>query len=152
MAQRLSPRSVESHNRRIKALQLRASRLTYQQIADRLYNGDRGAAWRDIRKAIDNQEAEAVAEVRAQEVLLLDQLARPQLKKALEGDEKAALVLLRIMERRSKYLGLDAPTQIEQQGSGGFAIMVNPDLLPEGAKLTPDVPAGEDIVDGEITE
>lgn len=143
MAQKLSPRDVERHARRMKALQLRAARLTYQQIADRLYNGDRGGAYRDIQKAIENQEKEAVTEVRAQEILLLDELARPMVKKAIEGDDKAVNAVLRIMERRAKLLGLDAPTQVEQTGTGGFAIMVNPDLLPAGADLS-DPEADED--------
>lgn len=149
MAQQTSARDVKSHARRIKALQLRAARLNYQQIADRLYNGDRGNCWRDIQKAMKNQEKEAVDEVRAQEILLLDELARPQIKKALEtGDDKAVTAVLRIMERRAKYLGLDAPTQVEQTGTGGFAVMVSPDMLPPGADLGPQN-ADEDAAEGE---
>lgn len=135
MAQAVSPRDAEKHARRVKALQMRANRLTYQAIADRLYNGDRSNCYKDIQRAIKEREKEAVDEVVAQEILLLDQLARPQIKKALEGDEKAVTVLLRIMDRRAKFLGLDAPTQIEQTGAGGFTLLVNPDLLPDGAVL-----------------
>lgn len=149
MAQRLSARDAEMRARRTKALQLRAARLTYQQIADRLYNGDRSNCYKDIQKAVEAAEKEAVTEVRAQEILLLDQIARPQIKRALDGDEKAATVLLRIMERRAKYLGLDAPTQVEQTGAGGFMLMVNPDLLPDGAQLDDaaqeEEPAAEDV-------
>lgn len=135
MAQQLSPREAQTRARRIKALQLRAARLTYQQIADRLYNGDRSNARKDILKAVETQEKEAADEVRAQEIILLDQLARPLIKRAIEGDDKAVTAMLRIMERRAKYLGLDAPTQVEQTGVGGFAVLVNPDLLPDGADL-----------------
>lgn len=157
MAQKTSASDVKAHARRIKALHLRAARLTYQQIADRLYNGDRGNAYRDIQKAMKNQEKEAVTEVRAQEIMLLDELARPQIKKALEtGDDKAVTAVLRIMERRAKYLGLDAPTQVEQTGLGGFAVMVSPDMLPEGADLGPQTADeddeelnGEDAAEGE---
>ncbi|MGV2855404.1 hypothetical protein ACNPON_17640 [Glutamicibacter sp. AGC13] len=153
MAQKTSPSDVKAHARRIKALQLRAARLTYQQIADRLYNGDRGNCWRDIQKAISAQEAEAVNEVRAQEVLLLDELARPQIKKALEtGDDKAVMAVLRIMERRAKYLGLDAPTQVEQTGTGGFAVMVSPDMLPPGADLSAQEASGEVAEGEEVTQ
>lgn len=149
MAQQTSARDVKSHARRIKALHLRAARLSYQQIADRLYNGDRGNCWRDIQKAMKNQEKEAVDEVRAQEILLLDELARPQIKKALaDGDDKAVTAVLRIMERRAKYLGLDAPTQVEQTGTGGFAVMVSPDLLPPGADLGAQE-ASEEVAEGE---
>jgi len=152
MAQRLSARDAEMRARRTKALQLRAARLTYQQIADRLYNGDRSNCYKDIQKAVEAAEKEAATEVRAQEILLLDQIARPQIKRALDGDEKAATVLLRIMERRAKYLGLDAPTQIEQTGSGGFAVMVSTDLLPEGADLGPQSAAAEEAVEQRIVE
>ncbi|MGP4995521.1 hypothetical protein [Glutamicibacter ardleyensis] len=149
MAQKTSANDVKTHARRIKALQLRAARLTYQQIADRLYNGDRGNCYRDIQKAMSNQEKEAVNEVRAQEILLLDELARPQIKKALEtGDDKAVTAVLRIMERRAKYLGLDAPTQVEQTGSGGFAVLVSQDMLPEGADLGAQE-ASEEVAEGE---
>ncbi|MGQ3384497.1 hypothetical protein [Glutamicibacter sp. TV12E] len=139
----MSPRDAEKHARRVKALQMRAARFTYQAIADRLYNGDRSNCHKDIKKAIEEREKEAVDEVVAQEIILLDQLSRPQIKKALEGDEKAVTVLLRIMERRAKFLGLDAPTQIEQTGAGGFTLLVNPDLLPDGAILN-DAPASDE--------
>lgn len=156
VAQNFSPKAAQSHARRMKALQLRAERKTYQYIADRLYNGDRSNAYKDMMRAVAAQEQEAVSEVRAQEILLLDELARPLIERVKTApeliDDKTVNSLLRIMERRAKYLGLDAPTQVEQTGTGGFAVLVNPDLLPDGADLgeaqaaeaSPAIPAEAD--------
>ncbi|WP_102158699.1 hypothetical protein [Zhihengliuella halotolerans] len=129
MGQRL--RKNEVVMRRAKALQLRAARLNYRQIADRLYNGDVGNCWRDIQKAVNDLQQEAVVEVRAQEIELLDQIARPMIKRVMEhGDEKAAMVVLKVMERRAKYLGLDAPAELHTFGSGEIRVVTHEALQP----------------------
>lgn len=125
---------IDYAKRRKDALDMRYARSTYQAIADKLYNGNKPQAFRDIQKAIAELTKESAEEVRAQEVELLDAMARGLRKRALGGDDKAVASMLRLMERRAKYLGLDAPAQT-QLTAEGFNIMVNPDLLPEGANL-----------------
>jgi hypothetical protein len=45
------------------------------------------------------------------ELTLLDNLAEAYFKKACAGDLKSATLLIEISQRRSKLLGLDAPSQ-----------------------------------------
>jgi hypothetical protein len=45
------------------------------------------------------------------ELTLLDNLAEAYFKKACAGDLKSAELLIEISQRRSKLLGLDAPSQ-----------------------------------------
>ena len=128
-----TPEDIAAIQRRSEAIQLRSRRWTYRQIADKLYNGDPGNCYRDIQKGLQDAIREPSEEVLAQEIELLDDLARAAMDKALEGDEKAITSVLKIMERRAKYLGLDKPAQTEITGAGGFPISVNPNLLPPQA-------------------
>ena len=48
-----------------------------------------------------------------EEVAKLDALDRAYLPSALEGDDKAALIVLRLMERRARLLAIDAPQRTE---------------------------------------
>lgn len=52
-------------------------------------------------------------EQRQKELELMDNLADSYFKKACAGDQKSALLLIEISERRSRLLGLDAPTQTQ---------------------------------------
>lgn len=49
----------------------------------------------------------------SQMTALLDGIERAMGPKALQGDPKAAEVLMRVMDRRARLLGLDRPTKIE---------------------------------------
>jgi hypothetical protein len=48
---------------------------------------------------------------RQKELILLDNLAESYFKKACAGDQQSASLLIEISQRRSKLLGLDAPSQ-----------------------------------------
>jgi hypothetical protein len=62
-------------------------------------------------------KTEAVNELRQVETARLDDLMRPFMLRAMKGEKDAALVVLRIMERRAKLLGLDVePEENNQQG------------------------------------
>lgn len=124
---------ISLQERRAKALDYRKSRLTFQQIADRL-KISKGQAYKDVAAAIAAITAEPAAEVLAQEIELIDAMARGLMKRALIGDDKAVTSMLRLMERRARYLGLDAPTKVEASGTA-FTIMVDPSMLPEGTNL-----------------
>lgn len=129
---KITPKTIGYAERRTKGLRMRSMRMTYQQIADELYNGNRGACYRDLQKAMDDLPKEAAQEVRLQEMELLDTMARGLVPKASKGDEKAVQALLRIMERRAKYLGLDVPVQVEQLGGGNINVVFDPALAVTG--------------------
>lgn len=111
-------KSITYAERRRKALEYRSLRMSYQAIADKLYNGSKGNCHRDIQRAFTDITQEPTEMVRHQELELLDTLARAVMTRALKGDDKAIGTVLRIQERRSRYLGLDTPVQIESMGDG----------------------------------
>lgn len=70
---------------------------------------------RAIRRVLDAtaQEVKAGADtLRAQELARLDALQIPAWRKAQAGDMGAARVVIRIIERRCRLLGLDAPVRV----------------------------------------
>ncbi len=106
-------------NQRI-ALDLRRAGHGYQSIADRLgvsvstAHGYVSDAMAESRAQI---EADA-AEIKAEEISRLDGMLCGLWDLATSGDVQAVDRVLRIMERRSKLLGLDAPVRV---GHGGDA-------------------------------
>lgn len=53
--------AAEDAARRAKAIQLKSSGLTWQQIADQMseeYHGNKGSAWKDVRVALDQSRRE----------------------------------------------------------------------------------------------
>lgn len=85
----------------------------------------------DVAKAIEIRKAEAaetIDEIRGIEAFRLDQLQVVAWRQAMNGDLSATDRVLRIMERRAKLQGLDAPTQLA--GTGSIEVVVHPDLLP----------------------
>lgn len=104
-----------------KALQLRAQRLTYAEIGQRL--GVSGEAARlAVLREYDRLRAsnlETAEEVRAQELESLDGLESRLLELALTGDVEDPHTLscvdriLKIKERRARLLGLDVKGGIE---------------------------------------
>ena len=77
-----------------------------------------------VRKTLSKAFSTALDETRAimalnQELSRLDTLYGPFYELALEGDFRAAEICLKIADRRSKFLGLDAPEklQVEQHGT-----------------------------------
>lgn len=131
-SRKATPDTINYAERRAKALRLRSMRMTYQQIADELYKGNRGQCHRDIQKAITDLPKEAAEEVRRQELELLDEMSRGLIPAARKGDDKAVTGMLRIMERRAKYLGLDTPMQIETGGAGDFTVLFDASLHVDG--------------------
>lgn len=118
-----TPRATELAIRRAKALQLRSRKFTFDQIAEELDYCDKAAAWRDIQEGLKEIIAEPAEAVRTMELDLLDAMARGLMTRALRGDDKAIASMLRIQERRAKFMGLDMPTQIETSGDG--TVLVN---------------------------
>lgn len=113
-----------------EAARLRARWLTYRQIAEEMGYADESGAYRAVQRALKASAQEATEEVRRQEVERLDDMAR----KVMEVIERRHVVvsgnnryddlqddqptlqaidrLLKIQERRARYLGLDAPQRL----------------------------------------
>ncbi|MGR4930615.1 hypothetical protein ACIPUD_27985 [Bradyrhizobium sp. CAR08] len=76
-----------------------------------------GMTKRDVEAALDRalpqiNNATRIATIKL-ELERLDQLIRPFFVKALAGDTAAASILVKLSERRSSLLGLDAPLRID---------------------------------------
>lgn len=101
--------------RRIKALELRKAGQSYRAIG-RALGISYQQALRDVTHVLDDLNAQATdtaERYRRLEVERLDALLDPLWPSAIGGHLRAQEMVLRIMERRAKLLGLDAPLQHE---------------------------------------
>ncbi len=102
--------------RRAKAVALRLAGVDYDTIADRLGYASRGAAYTDITRALEANVAEqqrGADLLRQEELARLDRLQAGVWQAATGGDSRAVDTALRIIDRRCKLLGLDAPVRHE---------------------------------------
>lgn len=135
---RSHPARVVATENQLHAIELRKDGLNYDQIAEVLKISRQGA-WQLVNDGLKNYRrvtAEAVEEVRELEVQRLDRLLMGHWEKAMSGDDKSAGVVLKIMERRSRLLGLDTPppSRVEVTGKDGGAIDHNVTLADLVAK------------------
>lgn len=102
--------------RRRAAVQLRMQGKTWQEIADQLGYKGKGNAYNDIKRALEKAVADLAIPLEGYRQLELDRLDAMQnalWPAVLKGDTKAIEVSLRLMDRRAKLLGLDAPQRHE---------------------------------------
>ena len=95
--------------RRARAVELRTTGLTYDQIAMELGYADRGTVYRVVAEALKAHTAEAVGELRSLEVERLDSLQVAMWQKAMDGDVPSAIAAIRCIMARCRLLGLDGP-------------------------------------------
>lgn len=109
-----SKRRIESVEHEKNALALRIGGATYAVIGEALGLSESGSA-RAVYRALDRIKAE-VRETAAQYVQLelerLDKMVFGLWSDAIKGRYGAVDRVLKIMERRARLLGLDAPTAI----------------------------------------
>jgi hypothetical protein len=97
--------------KQMQALEYRKMGFTYQMIADELgYQTAQGAS-AAIMTAIELTMKEPAGAVLALELERLDALMAKPYQAALNGDLVALNSVLAIMNRRARYLGLDAPAK-----------------------------------------
>jgi hypothetical protein len=107
---------AEVAERRSKAIAMRLAGMDYDTIAKRLGYYNRGAAYNDITAALEQNVAEQNRNadvLRQEELQRLDRLQAGVWTAAASGDTKAVDTALRIIDRRCKLLGLDAPVRHE---------------------------------------
>jgi hypothetical protein len=100
--------------RRLQALEMRKGGASYGQIGKQLGVSDQQAS-NDVRRCLDRlgKLADDVAgHLRTMEEARLDALLLAVMPQARQGNLGAVDRVVRIMERRAKLLGLDAPTKI----------------------------------------
>ena len=93
--------------RRAKAVELARAGHSYDRIAEVCGFANRGTAWRTVQKALTAQVVTGVDELRELELERLDHLLRAHWGKAMAGNLASSKVILRVIEQRSRLLGLE---------------------------------------------
>ncbi len=100
---------IEAKQKATQAVELRKGGATYQSIADVLGYNSPQAAWEAVTRTLMETMREPADELRKLEVDRLDSLFLTVYPMAKQGILSAVDRCLRIMERRARLLGLDAP-------------------------------------------
>ena len=111
---RTSPRITKAEDLRQRALNLRRSGASFQSIADQLGIG-KSTAHKCVTTAlaaVRRENYSLAEEVMVLEANRLDAMQLGIWPAVLQGDLPAIQTVLKIMERRAKLLGLDAPTKV----------------------------------------
>ena len=108
--QQSARRLANAEVRRAEALEMFLAGKTYQQIADELDYADRSCSWRAVESAL-TEHAEHHKELAAKALPIvlarLERIFAPQYQAAGAGDTKAAALCLQMLDRYSKWHGLD---------------------------------------------
>lgn len=107
MVARTSRTRIESAERRGRALELRKAGATFEQIAQQIGYADRHTARDAVMRGLQDLTRDNAEEVLELELSRLDALLVGLWGPARRGDTQAVQTILKVMERRSKYLGLD---------------------------------------------
>lgn len=122
----------------LKALELRKQGKTYAEIAKRLHYCDGSAAYKAVQRAMKEVLQEPVKELKELELARLDQLQNALWPRASKGSGKAIEVLLKVMARRAKLMGLDQDN-IKLDAEGLVQLIWDaPAILPKETPTTKD--------------
>lgn len=107
-----SQRQLDAMERTKQALELRLAGFTYTQIAEKLGYSSRPAAFKAVMNAMKRTLREPAEKVRELELDRLDELLKGLwfYRSRVDYTDR----ILKIMERRSKLLGLDAPERVQK--------------------------------------
>jgi hypothetical protein len=141
MQSKNAPCRVVAAQRRQQAVQLRAEGATYKQIASEV-----GISYQRAHQLVGQAMAEVRADtvadaaaLRDRELAKLDALEAGIWTKAAAGDLRAIETVLKLMSRRAKLLGLDAPKAVKVEAGNSVAHLSDAELLAEAARLGIDV-------------
>ena len=115
MANMTSEKRITTAQRRADALRLRAAGASYRAIGETL-NVSTTRSWELVDEALREHVAEGVAALRELECRRLDQLQMACWPAAMRGIPRHIDSVLRVMQRRSRLLGLDAPREVAITG------------------------------------
>jgi hypothetical protein len=106
-------RTIEAYEKDRRALELRKEGLTYEEISEQLGYSTPSASYKAVMRRLRDMDRPAVSMLRELEVQRLDAMLYAVWNDVLQGDAGAVSTALKISERRSRLLGLDAPHSIE---------------------------------------
>lgn len=118
-------RAIDETVKASKALTLRMAGANLQQVAEQCGyshpSGAHQAIMRALRTILPEQTRE---EGRRMELAKLDRLEMSNWSAALQGDDRAAAVILRCIDTRIRMLGLAAPQQVDLRVREGEPVRV----------------------------
>lgn len=107
------PENIAITQKHLKAMELRKAGLSFDQIAKQLGYKNSSCAHYAVRACLKKIIQEPAKEIRDMEVARLDDMLLSIWGEVRKGHLGAHDRALKIMERRAKLLGLDAPTKID---------------------------------------
>jgi hypothetical protein len=93
-------------------LELRKAGASFDEISSTLGYRGKSGAYQAVISALRRTLQEPADEVRKLELTRLDRAQRTAWERMLHGDLDALGKVLKVMERRARLLGLDAPTKV----------------------------------------
>jgi len=112
------PKALPKGMRAQMAFELRKAGASYEQVAEKLGYASAKSAESSIRATLARKyKPDDVEDVVMMELARLDSLQLVAWRRAREGDLQAIDRILKIMERRSQYLGLDQKEPTVQEGA-----------------------------------
>lgn len=103
----------EAQEKRAQALQLKLAGATNEQIVEAGIYANRGTVSREIKKALADITHDAATDVLKLELSRLDTALMGIWGAVRSGDVFAIDRMLKIMDRRARYLGLDQPVEAD---------------------------------------
>lgn len=150
-----NPAKIRAVERTAEALRLRKAGLSHQAIADRLGYSSAQRAHEAIVRAIKALPREDAYDVRRLESERLDRMFLGVWTRAKQGDAEAIAAAMRIMERRAKYLGLDAPAKVQTDNRTEYSLVWPDDDDRDPQATDPDASSpsgtsGGEAIEGEV--
>lgn len=145
-------KKINAADKRKRCVDLRKAGFSYQQIGDQV-GLSHTQAFRHVKQAINELNAKILESAEEVLVLELERLDRMQIglwPQAVQGDTRAVQSVLKIMERRARYLGLDLVRGSGEQDGALAAeyVVIAPDVA-TNAKAWSDLVAQYEVVNEE---
>ena len=129
-----SPETAAAKVKAAKALELRMEGKTFEAIALEAGYNSKQAAYDAVKRSLDAITREPAQDLIRLDLERLDVLWQIQYLNAQGGDVQAMAACMKIMERRAKLLGLDAPVKVEAKTE----VTTKEGVLVIGATMTPE--------------
>lgn len=108
-------RGAELEAKELKVLDLRRAGFTFQRIAEEVGYATASGAQRALERIMTRNLPQAPEEFRWQELDRLDRMQVALWPRAMKGDDRAINTIVRLMERRARLVGIDAPQRIQAE-------------------------------------